>query len=636
MNIREIAKLAKVSVSTVSKIMNHKDESISEETRERVLKIAKEYHYVPYASTINPSAKTWLLGILIKSVNSLDTTIDGIIDAAQKNGYYIIVCESHGDPVQELKNITALCKNRVDGVLWEPVSLESMENSTHFQSIGIPYLTFNSSGSDSNIIDYEHLGYRACEALIKKRHTNIACLLAEGKRTGLFLSGYKKCLFNYQITLDESLIFPDINETLLYKISNHMISGIISSHFYKALSLYESIDTLHYRIPYDISLVSLKNDVRDRVDFPHISAYTIPNKEFGVYLCEKLLAVIEKNKNFNPCFQLDLQLDHSYSIDIPFQLKSKRIVVVGSINIDTYLNVDKLPRSGKTVSTSTSSIYPGGKGMNQAIGAAKLGHRVSLVGNVGSDLESGKIYEALKEYDIDSLGIKRCNGINTGKAYIFVEANGDSIVSILSGANAYFTPSDIREKGRLFENAGYCLVQTEIPLDTVLEVCLMAHQNGARTILKPSACGQLSDRLLKEIDIIVPNYDELCELCPEEDGMEKQAQILLEKGIKIVIVTLGHEGCYVKTTEGDQYYPAASFPSIDNTGASDAFISALASYLSYGYPLGEAIQIATYAAGFSVSREGVIPALINKSSLESYIRQIEPALIHPVAEIRKS
>lgn len=195
---------------------------------------------------------------------------------------------------------------------------------------------------------------------------------------------------------------------------------------------------------------------------------------------QKLLSVVEKSNSTFENFQPEIVLDHSYSIDIPFNLKSKRIAVVGSINIDNYLNVDNLPHSGKTVSTSTSSIYPGGKGMNQAIGAAKLGHRVSLIGNVGSDIESGKIYEALKEYDIDSLGIKRCNGTNTGKAYIFVEPNGDSMISILSGANGYFSPSDIKEKEHLFENTGYCLVQTEVPLETVLEACLTSHRHGAK------------------------------------------------------------------------------------------------------------------------------------------------------------
>ncbi|MEG1991812.1 MAG: PfkB family carbohydrate kinase [Acetivibrio sp.] len=629
MNIREVAKLAGVSVSTVSKIINQKDASIGSETRERVLKIAREYNYVPYGSTINPTAKTWLIGVLINSTADNDRIVSGIIDIAQKNGYTVIICESHGDSVQELKNITALCKNRVDGVLWKYSTPESATYVSQFDHFEIPYLTFYSTEANTNIIDYENLGYRATNTLLENKHTLVACLLAQGKRTQMFLDGYKKCLFDHRIMFDEELIYQEITESLIYKLGNHKISGIVCSHFSKALSLYEIVDTLHYQIPYDISLISLKDDSRNAVNFPHISTYTIPNLEFGQYLCNKLIHFIEKRETAIKDFQPSIQLDNDTTIDIPFSLKAKRIAVVGSINIDTFLSVETLPQSGKTVSTSTSSVYPGGKGINQAIGSSKLGHCVTLIGNVGSGLDSDQVYATIKEYGIDPLGIKRCHNISTGKAYIFVQPNGDSMISILSGANGIFTPMDIRDKQFLFENTGYCLVQTEIPLDTVYEALLIAHEYKAKTILKPSTCGMLPEHILKEIDILVPNYSELTILCPEETQLELQAASLIAKGVNTVIVTLGNQGCYCKTSGWEEYFKASQFPSVDNTGASDAFISALASYLLYGYSLRQSIQIATYAAGFSITREGVVPALIDKSSLEAYIQQMDPNLIHP-------
>ena len=96
--------------------------------------------------------------------------------------------------------------------------------------------------------------------------------------------------------------------------------------------------------------------------------------------------------------------------------------------MDTYLNVPQLPHTGKTVITSTSSVYPGGKGINQAIGASRLGHRVTLIGNVGSDLDSDNIYRALNENGVETHGVKRCLQTDTGKAYIFVDSNGDSMI----------------------------------------------------------------------------------------------------------------------------------------------------------------------------------------------------------------
>ena len=155
----------------------------------------------------------------------------------------------------------------------------------------------------------------------------------------------------------------------------------------------------------------------------------------------------------------------------------------------------------------------------------------------------------------------------------------------------------------------------------------MAHKYHAKTIVKPSACSSMTREMLADIDIIIPNEDELFELCSKYyPSMEAQAASMLECGISAVIVTLREKGCYVKTKDWEQYFSAADFSAVDKTGASDAFISALASYLLYGYDLKKAVRIATYAAGFCISREGVVPALIDRSSLETYIRQKEPSL----------
>ncbi len=632
MNIKEIAKLAGVSASTVSKIVNQKDESISNETRERVLRIVKEYNYTPYASAAPSTQKTWILGILLRSSISFDTTLDGIIQTAQANGYTTIVCNSCSDTEQELKNITALCKNNVDGIIWEPVNKTSLAYASHIQDKNIPFLTVGPDGGDSSIfLPYEEFAYRITQELIDRKHGNIACLLTEGRRTAAFLDGYKKCLFDNHMKLDEKLIFYELNDSLIYNVNTHHISGIISSHYQKSLEFYQLMNSLHYNIPDDLSLISLKNDRTQTLTYPEISTYTVSNADFGSYLCKKIISKAEKLQTVIPSFSQEFQLDNQATINIPFNLISPKITVVGSINMDTYLNVPKLPHSGKTVSTSTSSVYPGGKGINQSVGAAKLGHRVTLIGNIGSDLDSDNIYRALNEYGVETLGVKRCQQANTGKAYIFVEASGHSIISILAGANDIFTPEDIQEKQHLFENTGYCLIQSEIPLETVLEACRVAHEYHAKTILKPSACISLSKELLSAVDIIIPNEDELSELCSRfSPTMEEQADFLLDCGVETVIVTLGERGCYVKTKEWAEYFPASTFPSVDNTGASDAFISAFASYLLYGYSLKEAVRIATYAAGFCISREGVVPALIDKSSLETYIKQIEQDLIHPI------
>ena len=266
--------------------------------------------------------------------------------------------------------------------------------------------------------------------------------------------------------------------------------------------------------------------------------------------------------------------------------------------------------------------------MNQAIGAARLGHAVSLIGKVGNDYDSALIYNAMKENEVDIQGIGRDLCASTGKAYIHVQNDGESTISILTGANQHLGPQDIIDNERLFENAGYCLLPTEIP-DTAIETAAKtAKKYGAGTILKPTLLEQIPDSILNNIDIFIPNRLEMAALCPGISTLSQQADSFIRKGVHTVIITLGHRGCYVKSDGCEHYYPAVGFVSVDNTGAADAFIAALASYLLYGYQLDEAVRIAGYAAGFCISRQGVVPALIDRNSLEAYIKKAEPDLVH--------
>lgn len=624
MNIKEIAKLAGVSPATVSKILNQKDDSISQETRERVLKTVKEHHYTPHAAMFS-SQKTWTIGCLLNTSFSFHSALSGIIKAAQKNGYSTSICNSDSSLEQELKNILSFCKNNVDGIIWEPINEKSLQYAAYFKEKNIPFIIIgNDSLASSIAMPYEQLAYTLTEKLIYAGHSNIACFFNKDSQNFSFLEGYKKCLFDNQITFDEEIIFEDFNELLLHKINLHQITGIIFFDYQKAIEFYHFLNSLQYRIPESISVISLKYDFEKIFSFPEISTCTFNTSTFGTFMCDKMISQIEKCAGEQEKYKHEFELDNTSTIGSPFDVLSKKITVVGSINIDTYLNVTQLPHSGKTVSTATSSVYPGGKGMNQAIGSSRLGQQVTLIGNVGSDLEADIIYRFLHDNNIDTVGIERCRQTCTGKAYIFVENSGNSIISILSGANSILTSETIRAKKKLFENTGYCLIQSEIPLDTVLEACKIAHEYGAKIILKPSACSRLSKKILESIDILIPNEEELFELLrTDETSIESQSEAILAQGPESIIVTMGKQGCYAKTREWSEYFPAVSFPSVDNTGASDAFISAFASYLIRGYDMKKSIRIATYAAAFCVSREGVVPALIDKNSLESYIRQHE-------------
>ena len=626
MTIKDIAQMAGVSISTVSKVMNRKDASISPETRERVLRIAKEFHYSPYSTTIGAGTKTYLLGVIVRSAEA-NQTLSGVIQAARELGYTILVSESAGQTEQEMRGISAMCRHNVDGVLWEPVCRESLSLSDSLRSAGIPFLLCHTDLSEQALnTDFEQLGYNATRELVLAHHTDIACLLSDGTRTEPFFNGYRKCLFEAGIPYQESLVFHDISEGLIHKITGRALTGIVSSHFGTSLCLYRELSAMHYQIPQDVSLISLRSDSREVTAYPEISTYTVPHLQFGRHLCAQMVSLMENPEYVPLPFEANPKLDNKTTIAAPYSCNAQPIVVVGSINIDNYLKMDQLPTTGKSTLTSHFSVYPGGKGFNQAVGAAKLGAPAVLIGAVGSDMDSDLIYTALQQESIDSRGVYRFRDSTTGKAYIFVQKDGDSLISILSGANGCLTPENILQNSRLFENSRFCLVQTEIPQDTVLTACRTARSYGAATILKPSACASLDPELIRQINILVPNYDEICLLAPGAT-LSDRADYFLNQGVETVIVTLGNDGCYVKTTTLEEHVPAAHFPAIDNTGACDAFISALAVYLRDGFSLSRAVRIASYAAGFSITREGVSNSLVDRDTLEAYLRQQEPDLL---------
>lgn len=627
MTIKDIAKLAGVSTSTVSKIMNNKDDSISAETREHVLKIAKEYNYTPYASILQPNTKSLVLGVIFHHAHDFTMTLNGILEVSSVLGYSIVIRESSNDLTAELKNITALIKLHVDGIIWEPVSNQSLEYISHFQSAQIPYVIMNSFVENAVNVDYEKMGYLATEELILKNHADIACLLGEGTRTEAFFNGYKHCLFRHHLPFHSDFVFNGFDDMQINKIATHAFSGIVISHYAQAIKLYEAVHMLHYEIPYDLSIVSLKDDTRIKTDYPPISAFTIPHFEFGKRLAASFIRQIERAEELAFDASIDTTLNHPYSIDIPYSLRAKKVISLGSINIDNYLNFDSLPRTGKTVTSSNSSVFPGGKCINQAAGVARLGHNTAVIGRVGNDADADIIYASAKNFQIDTLGITRTHGYKTGQAYIFVQKNGDSMISIMSGANNLVSSEDVLANERLFVNASYCLMQTEIPLPAIEKACEIAHKHNVKTVLKPSAVSVLPKDLLRMIDMIVPNLDELNEICPEFDSIEKKAESLLNCGIGTVIVTLGAQGSYVRTPSHNCYLPAADFTSVDNTGAGDAFISALVAYLLHGYDLISSVKIATYAAGISITRQGITPSLIDKNTLEALIRQKDPGLL---------
>lgn len=633
MTIKEIAALAGVSISTVSKIVNNKDQNIAAETRNKVLEIVKKYNYTPYGTVKNlSSARSFILGVVLSNMPHTNSMLSGITEAAAESDYNILLFDSQNRPDLELKHINALSQKHVDGVIWEPISAESHNLEHYLTSQDIPFICImEKDNPHSYKINFEKMGYLLTQKLIDYKHAKIACLMKpDSQRSLMVLEGFRKCLFDNHVPYHNSMEISIKNPDYLTDLLGHKFSGVVTSHFSSALMLYEDMSRLHYSIPSDLSVVSLKDEVREAIFYPHISSLAIPYKEFGYHIGKAIVQKCEKMPDTEGTlsFSANYSLDTEDSLYVPSFLRSKKIVVVGSINTDLTFNVDSLPQTGKATRILNSTFSLGGKGANQAVGAAKLGREVSLIGEIGNDIDSNLIFDQLEKEHVITQGIQRNSNSPTGKAYIYIEESGESAISILAGANNNLTPKRIQKCQHLFKNAGCCLISTELTNETTLEAAKVARRYGAKTFLKPTVIKTMPNELCSYIDFFIPNRYEASLLSPPQySNVEDQAAYFLDQGIPNVIITLGSHGCYLKTKDTARYFPAASFTPIDTTGGADAFISCLASCITSGYSLEKSIQIANYAAGFCISRQGVVPALVDRTTLLSHIKRIEPELL---------
>lgn len=629
MTINEIAKLAGVSASTVSKIINNKAKSIPPTTQQRVLEIVKKYNYTPYGMIKSSlQSKTFSIALLCTFFDN-DQLLAGIVQEAQNHGYCVLIFNSQNNLQLELRHINTICQKHVDGVLWEPVCPESISYKHYLTECNISINYFNNYfQNDAYNIDYIQMGYALTQKLIDYKHKQIACLLMpDSYCSQLVFEGFRKCLFDNQVSFNEQLkYFTNEGDYHLRLISSN-ITGVVSSHFSASLDLCNQLSRLHYSIPSDFSLVSLKKDSSDM--YVHISGIEIPYRKFGIFIVQRLIEKCENKKNTdtNTVFSPEYQFTDELSIDYPAALRRKKIIVVGSINIDNTFNVDSLPQFGKTTRILNTSMTLGGKGANQAVGASRLGCEVVLISTVGNDLDSILALNTLRNEKLSENGIFRIMDTQTGKAYINISKDGESSITILSGANAFLTKECILRRRHLFENVGYCLLSTEISEDAILIAAKICKDFGAKNIIKPTTLKQLPCELIPYIDILIPNKKEADLLCSMYTSVREQADFFFHLGIPVVIITLGSEGCYLRTETMSRHFPAIPTAAVDTTGGADAFIAALASYLLEGFSLENAIQIAICAASFCIERQGVIPALVDRSTLETYVNKVNPNIL---------
>ncbi|GAB4479619.1 MAG: ribokinase [Anaerolineales bacterium] len=285
-----------------------------------------------------------------------------------------------------------------------------------------------------------------------------------------------------------------------------------------------------------------------------------------------------------------------------------KLVVVGSINMDLVVRAPRLPRLGETILGSDFRTFPGGKGANQAVAAARLGGRVQLVGRVGQDGFGETLLETLRRDQVDLTYVRRDPEAASGVALITVEDGGDNAIVVAPGANGRLSAEDVFAAEEAFKQAQVVVLQLECPLVTVEAAIEMARRHAMRVALNPAPAQTLPDALLHQVDVLIPNQSEL-QLLSGEQEIEKAVQALLARGVRSLIVTLGEQGCLVAQGTQRHNLPAHTVKAVDTTAAGDAFVGAFAVAWAEGKSLLEAAQWGNTAGAIAVTRPGAQPSL---------------------------
>jgi ribokinase len=301
-----------------------------------------------------------------------------------------------------------------------------------------------------------------------------------------------------------------------------------------------------------------------------------------------------------------------------------RVFVAGSINMDVVATAERHPRLGETVAGHEVLYFPGGKGANQAVAAAKLGAVTTLIGRVGRDAFGRDLRTFLATQGIDLAFVQDTPEAHTGTAIITV-ANADNTIVVIPGANAFVSAADVTMP--LLARGDVAVSQFEIPLPAISAFFKRARAAGATTILNPAPALPFDRELLDLVDILILNESELgllakSELRDSDDHTRFiEAARLLQAGTdKIICVTLGRRGMVALVGDRPLSIPGRAVEALDTTGAGDCFVGAIAAQLANGQPIRDAFDYANIAASICVQRMGAAPSMPTADEVGAILR----------------
>jgi ribokinase len=297
------------------------------------------------------------------------------------------------------------------------------------------------------------------------------------------------------------------------------------------------------------------------------------------------------------------------------------VFVLGSINRDFVLRVERRPQPGETVTNAELSTHNGGKGANQAAAAALLGASVAFLGRVGDDEFGEPLVQALGEKGIDTSLVERVSDASTGAAFITVTPDGENAITVAPGVNQSLTPEDADAASDAIQDARVLVAQMEIPVKTVLRAVEIAAEKGTRALVNLAPTFEVPRELLERLDPLVVNEHEAAFLLGNKvegvDGALSAAPELLSLGPRSAVITVGSAGAVFANGESTGHLTAPEVDVVDTTGAGDAFVGALAVRLAHKASLEDAVAYAVRAGAAAVTKEGAQGALPTPEVVEA-------------------
>ncbi|MDB6122449.1 MAG: Ribokinase [Pedosphaera sp.] len=301
------------------------------------------------------------------------------------------------------------------------------------------------------------------------------------------------------------------------------------------------------------------------------------------------------------------------------------ITVVGSFNMDLFVEAPRFPKPGEAILGKNFRRAPGGKGANQAYTIARIGMQAAIVGAVGKDAFGDEMLANLQSVGVDTSGVARRLDVASGVGMVTLDASGQNQIVVANGANDTVTAEEILKQVELFRKSRAVVVQLETPIAAVEATLRLGRELGAITVLNPAPFAVVTDELLSFCDWIIPNENEAEKLTGVEvrdsDSVQVAAKALKERsGCKNILITLGANGVWLDTPEATCHIKGFAVQAVDTVGAGDTFIGAFVTRLVEGADAKEAAQFGCAAAAIAVTRRGAQASVPTRKEVEALLK----------------